>query len=219
MAPPILLAVTVHEVAHGYVADRLGDPTARQAGRLTLNPIPHIDLFFTILLPFLLILSGTGVIFGGAKPVPVDVSRLHKPRRDWALVGAAGPLSNLFIAVLLSALLSVLLHWGVISASSGLTEILNVGIFVNVLLAVFNLIPIPPLDGSRVVQYALGSRALEAYREFERFGLIVIVFLVVFFPPAQTFLVETIFYGTEGITRVFGVWADTQPLLHHFLVG
>jgi len=215
----VVVSITTHEASHGFVADRLGDPTARQAGRLTLNPIPHIDPFFTILLPLLLILSGTGVIFGGAKPVPVDLSRLRKPRRDWALVGAAGPLSNLLIAVLLAALLSLLLHSGVLSATSSLSEILNVGIFVNVLLAVFNLIPIPPLDGSRVVQYALGSSALEAYRELERYGLILIVFLVVFFPPAQTFLVDTIFYGTEGITRIFGVWGDAEPMLHHLLLG
>lgn len=215
----VVVSITTHEAAHGFVADRLGDPTARQAGRLTLNPIPHIDLFFTILLPLFLILSGTGVVFGGAKPVPVDTSRLRRPRRDWALVGAAGPLSNLFIAVLMAALLSVLLHSGVLSASSGLAEILNVGIFVNVLLALFNLIPIPPLDGSRVVQYALSGSALEAYRELERFGLILVVLLVLFFPPAQTLLVDAIFYGTEGITRIFGVWADAEPLLHHVLFG
>ena len=215
----VVVSITTHEASHGFVADRLGDPTARRAGRLTLNPIPHIDLFFTILLPFLLILSGTGVIFGGAKPVPVDVSRLHRPRRDWALVGAAGPLSNLFIAILLAALLSVLLRLGLVSASSGLSEILNVGIFVNVLLAIFNLIPIPPLDGSRVVQYALSGSALEAYRGLERFGLILIVLLVVFFPPMQTLLVDAIFYGTEGITRMFGIWADAEPLLHHVLFG
>jgi len=215
----VVVSITTHEASHGFVADRLGDPTARQAGRLTLNPIPHIDLFFTILLPLFLVLSGTGVIFGGAKPVPVDVSRLRKPRRDWALVGAAGPLSNLLIAVLLAALLSLLLHSGVLSVSSGLTEILNVGIFVNVLLAIFNLIPIPPLDGSRVVQYALSGGALEAYRQLERFGLILIVLLVLFFPPVQTFLVDAIFYGTEGITRIFGVWADVEPLLHRVLFG
>ena len=215
----VVVSITTHEASHGFAADRLGDPTAREAGRLTLNPIPHIDLFFTILLPLLLILSGTGVIFGGAKPVPVDVSRLRRPRRDWALVGAAGPMSNLLIAVLLAALLSLLLHSGILSVSSGLTEILDVGIFVNVLLAVFNLIPIPPLDGSRVVQYWLSDGSLEAYRQLERFGLILIVLLVLFFPPMQTLLVDGIFYGTEGITRIFGVWADAEPLLRHLLLG
>jgi Zn-dependent protease len=85
-----IVSITSHEAAHGFVADRLGDPTARERGRLTLNPIPHIDIFFTILLPLFLILSGSGLIFGGAKPVPVNISRLREPRRDWALVGAAG---------------------------------------------------------------------------------------------------------------------------------
>jgi Zn-dependent protease len=215
----VVVSITTHEASHGFVADRLGDPTARQAGRLTLNPIPHIDLFFTILLPLFLLLSGTGVIFGGAKPVPIDVSRLRRPRRDWALVGAAGPLSNLLIAVLLSAVLSALLHSGLLSSSSDLNEILNVGIFVNVLLAVFNLIPIPPLDGSRIVQYALSGDSLEAYRRLERFGLILIVLLVLFFPPMQTIIVDGVFYGTELITGAFGVWSDAEPLLRGVLLG
>src|SRR5512142_3509094 len=101
-----VLSITSHEAAHGFVADRLGDPTARERGRLTLNPIPHVDLFFTILLPLFLILSGSSFIFGGAKPVPVDVARLRNPRRDWALVGAAGPGSNVLIAIGLAAILS-----------------------------------------------------------------------------------------------------------------
>jgi Zn-dependent protease len=138
-----VVSITTHEASHGWVADRLGDPTAREMGRLTLNPLAHIDLFFTILLPLFLILAGTGFIFGGAKPVPVNVARLRRPRRDWALVGAAGPLSNLAIAVLLAVLLSILSHAG-LAPSSPLPKILAVGIFVNVLLAVFNLLPIPP---------------------------------------------------------------------------
>jgi Zn-dependent protease len=215
----VVVSITTHEASHGFVADRLGDPTARQAGRLTLNPIPHIDLFFTILLPLFLLLSGTGVIFGGAKPVPIDVSRLRRPRRDWALVGAAGPLSNLLIAVLLSAVLSALLHSDLLSPSSDLNEILNVGIFVNVLLAVFNLIPIPPLDGSRIVQYALSGDSLEAYRRLERFGLILIVLLVLFFPPMQTLIVDGVFYGTKLVTGAFGVWSDAEPLLRSVLLG
>jgi Zn-dependent protease len=219
IAALVVVSITTHEASHGFVADRLGDPTARRAGRLTLNPIPHIDLFFTILLPLFLIFSGTGIIFGGAKPVPVDVSRLRNPRRDWALVGAAGPLSNLLIAVLLAALLSLLVHATGLRSSSSLTEVLAAGIFVNVLLAVFNLIPIPPLDGSRVVQYALEGAALATYRQLERFGLILIVVLVLFVRPAQIALVETIFYCTEAITTLFGVWPDMEPLLRRVLLG
>ncbi|MGH9144019.1 MAG: site-2 protease family protein, partial [Vicinamibacterales bacterium] len=142
-----IVSITSHEAAHGFVADRLGDPTAREHGRLTLNPIAHIDLFFTILLPLILILSRAGFIFGGAKPVPVTVSRLRRPRRDWALVGAAGPAMNVLIAVGLTGVLSVGTHLGLADPSSSLAEILALGIFLNALLAVFNLIPIPPLDG------------------------------------------------------------------------
>ena len=145
-----VVSITTHEAAHGFVADRLGDPTARERGRLTLNPIPHIDLFFTIVLPLLLILSRSGFIFGGAKPVPVDLSRLRHPRRDWALVGAAGPASNVLIAMGLAAVLSAATLTGLADASSSLTEILAIGIFLNALLAVFNLIPIPPLDLSLI---------------------------------------------------------------------
>src|SRR5215470_2331128 len=114
----VVPSITSHEAAHGLVADRLGDPTARERGRLTLNPIPHIDLFFTVLLPAFLIFSGSPFIFGGAKPVPVDVSRLRNPRRDWALVGAAGPLANVAMAVALSAMLAILAHAGVLVRSS-----------------------------------------------------------------------------------------------------
>jgi Zn-dependent protease len=210
----VVLAITTHEACHGFAADRLGDPTARELGRLTLNPLPHIDLFLTILLPLLLILSGTGIILGGAKPVPVDLSRLRHPRRDWALVGAAGPLSNLAMAIGLALLLAILSAAGLAAPGFRLAEILSIGIFVNVLLAVFNLIPIPPLDGSRVVQYFLSGSALDAYRRLERFGLLVIVALVFFFPPAQRFLTDAIVACTAAITTPLGVWSDMEPILH-----
>jgi Zn-dependent protease len=213
----VVLAITTHEACHGFVADRLGDPTAREQGRLTLNPLPHIDLVFTILLPLFLILSGTGIILGGARPVPVDVSRLRNPRRDWALVGAAGPLSNLAMAVGLSLLLAVLSGIGLLAPADALAEVLAVGIFVNVLLAVFNLIPIPPLDGSRVVQYFLSGGALDAYRRLERFGLLVIVALVFFFPPGQIFLREAIVVCTALITWPLGIWPDMEPILRRGL--
>jgi Zn-dependent protease len=215
----VVPSITSHEAAHGFVADRLGDPTAREQGRLTLNPIPHIDPFFTILLPAFLILSRSPFIFGGAKPVPVDVSRLGKPRRDWALVGAAGPLANVGIAIALSALLSVLVRARLLDRSSRGTEILAVGICVNVVLAIFNLIPIPPLDGSRVVQYFLSGEALKAYRRLERLGLFIILGLVLFVRPARIALAAATLAAIETLTAVFGIAADVNFVLRRLLFG
>jgi len=215
----VVLSITSHEAAHGFVADRLGDPTAREAGRLTLNPIPHIDPFFTILLPAFLILSGSGFIFGGAKPVPVDVSRLRNPRRDWALVGAAGPLMNVLIAGLLCAVLSVLVHAGLLGPRSAGTEVLAVGIFVNILLAVFNLLPIPPLDGSRVVQYFLPRHALITYQRLERYGLLFIVFLVLFVRPIQVGLFETMLAAVAILAGAFGISPEVAFVLRRLLIG
>lgn len=214
-----VLSITSHEAAHGFVADRLGDPTARERGRLTLNPIPHIDLFFTILLPLFLILSGSGFIFGGAKPVPVNVSRLHRPRRDWALVGVAGPAMNVLIALGLTAVLSAATHLGLVAIDSSLTQILAIGIFINALLAVFNLIPIPPLDGSRLVQYFLSGEALILYRRMEQFGLLIILGLLLLVPAATASLASIIFWFVELITLPFGVWVNIEPVLHRLLLG
>ena len=211
-----LVSITSHEAAHGYMADRLGDPTARELGRLTLNPIPHIDPFFTVLLPLFLILSGSGFIFGGAKPVPVDVSRLHQPRRDWALVGIAGPLTNLIIAALLAAMLAVALQLG-LPGGHRIVEVFSIGIFLNALLAVFNLIPIPPLDGSRVVQYFLGPSALSAYRKLEQFGLLIIIALLFFVPGVQRPLADAIFGVAAALSIPFGVWGVVEPVLHALL--
>jgi len=215
----VIPSITSHEAAHGLVAEHLGDPTARRLGRLTLNPIAHIDPFFTILLPAFLILSGSGFILGGAKPVPVDVSRLRKPRRDWALVGVAGPLTNILIALLFSAVLSVCIHTGLLARSSRGMEVLAVGIFVNVLLGIFNLIPIPPLDGSRVVQYFLSSQALAAYRRLEQFGLIVVVFLVLVVPAVQVVLSTAILFTIQLLTGPFGIWRDVEVVLRNLLVS
>ena len=214
-----VVSITSHEAAHGFVADRLGDPTARERGRLTLNPIPHIDLFFTILLPLVLILSGSSFIFGGAKPVPVDVARLRNPRRDWALVGAAGPGLNVLMAIGLTAVLSAATLMGLADTTSNLTEILAVGIFMNALLAVFNLIPIPPLDGSRVVQYFLSGETLALYRRIEQFGLLIIMALVFLVPQLQVPLGRAIFGLVELITTPFGVTADVELVLRRLLFG
>jgi Zn-dependent protease len=217
IAAVVIPSITSHEAMHGFAANWLGDPTAREQGRLTLNPLPHIDLFFTILLPAFLLLSGSGVIFGGAKPVPVDVNRLRNPRRDWALVGAAGPLSNVALALGLAVLLALLLHSGMVTPESRTTEILSVGIFVNALLAVFNLVPIPPLDGSRVVQLFLSGSALVAYRRLEQYGLIVIVALIFFVPPAQAFLFGAVRDLTLAVTLPFGVAPAVELGLHGLL--
>jgi len=214
LAVVAILSITSHEAAHGFVADRLGDPTAREAGRLTLNPLPHIDLIFTILLPLFLILSHAGFIFGGAKPVPVTVSRLRRPRRDWALVGAAGPATNLVIALGLTLMLSASTRLGLADQTSSLTEVLAVGIFLNVLLAVFNLVPIPPLDGSRVVQYFLSGESLALYRRLESFGLLLIVALVFLVPQVQQPLTAAIVGVVRLMTMPFHVWEDVAPLLN-----
>lgn len=214
-----VVSITTHEAAHGFVADRLGDPTARERGRLTLNPIPHIDLFFTIVLPLVLILSRSGFIFGGAKPVPVDLSRLRHPRRDWALVGAAGPASNVLIAIGLAAVLSAATLTGLAGASSSLTEILAIGIFLNALLAVFNLIPIPPLDGSRVAQYFLTGEALALYGRLDRLGLLLILAVVFFVPQLQVAVSGAIVRLIELITTPFGVAAVVEPVLRSTLGG
>lgn len=212
-----IVSITSHEAAHGFVADRLGDPTARERGRLTLNPIPHIDPFYTILLPLILILSGTGIVFGGAKPVPVNVARLRNPRRDWALVGAAGPVMNVMIAIALAVLLSVVRHLGLLAVSSGWTEVLAAGIFINTLLAVFNLLPIPPLDGSRVLQYFLSGATLSFYRSLDRVGLLIVMAVVLFVPPVQRLIIDGI-VGLVGLVTVpLGVWREVQPLLHQIL--
>jgi Zn-dependent protease len=219
VAAVAVFSITSHEAAHGFVADRLGDPTARERGRLTLNPIPHIDLFFTILLPLFLILSGSGFIFGGAKPVPVNVSRLRNPRRDWALVGVAGPAMNVILAVLLAFLFAIAKLAGIADISSSLAQIFAVGIFLNALLAIFNLIPIPPLDGSRVLQYFLSGESLVLYRRIEQFGLLIILALVLFVPQIQVLISSAIFVFVELITTPFGVWPDVESLLHGLLGG
>lgn len=149
---PVLTAVILHEVAHGWVADRLGDPTPRWMGRLSLNPIKHIDPLGTILVPGLLLLFNAPFLFGYAKPVPVNFAQLHHPRRDMILVAAAGPLMNLLLAFLSAALLVRL------SAEQGyLFDVLQASLMLNLVLCMFNLLPLPPLDGGRIAVGLLPS--------------------------------------------------------------
>ncbi|HWP66248.1 MAG TPA: site-2 protease family protein [Candidatus Limnocylindria bacterium] len=209
----VILSITTHEASHGFVADRLGDPTARKEGRLTLNPLRHIDPFFTILLPLVLLVSGSPFIIGGAKPVPVDVRRLGNPRRDWALVGAAGPLSNLAIAAGLMAALAIGLHGGWLHQSSLVTEIVIVGALANVMLALFNLIPIPPLDGSRVAQFFLRGALRRAYAALERVGLLLILGFVMFVPMARVALAAAALGIVLALAAAVGVDAPVRDVL------
>jgi Zn-dependent protease len=180
MAPPLLLAITLHEVAHGWVALRCGDATAQAQGRLSLNPLRHVDPMGTVLVPALLAVFG-GFIFGWAKPVPVNYHRLRQPKRDMALVALAGPGANLVMA-LGWALVAVIGH-GLQTALPWLGKPLMAmgvaGVDVNVMLGVLNLVPIPPLDGSRVLAGVLPDRYGEAMARLEPYGLIVLVLLLV----------------------------------------
>src|SRR3989338_7909175 len=132
----------IHEYAHGWTADQLGDPTARNAGRLTLNPVAHIDLFGTIILPILMLLS-FGSAFGYAKPVPYNPYNLQNQKRDPVLIGLAGPVSNLILAIILSFVIRLM-------PINQFSFVLSIGVYANILLAIFNLVPIPPLDGSKL---------------------------------------------------------------------
>ena len=173
----LVFSAVFHEVAHGWVADRLGDPTARLLGRLTLNPIPHIDPLMSVLLPLVLILSGSPIIFGAAKPVPVDPFNLRDGRRDMALVSLAGPITNFLIA----AIAAFLLKFVIISLGSPfLSEFVFRVVQLNLLLGIFNLIPIPPLDGSKVFALFLPEDMAKSYLSISAFGMFIIFFLLIF---------------------------------------
>jgi len=179
-APPILLAITLHEIAHGWAALWLGDATARSQGRLSLNPLKHVDPVGTVLVPALLYLLG-GVILGWARPVPVNYRRLRQPRRDMALVAAAGPAANLLMALCWTLLMGLaLLAWSLGQRWLGVPLLLmaNVGILVNVVLAILNLLPVPPLDGSRILASLLPPRGAMALARVEPYGLLIVLLLL-----------------------------------------
>lgn len=178
---PALLAITLHEAAHGFVADRLGDPTARQAGRLSLNPFRHIDPWGTVLLPGLLLLMRSPFLFGYARPVPVNVMQLRHPRRDMALVALAGPLTNLAMAIVAALLLSPSQMLPGDTQRWVVANLFN-AINLNVILAVFNLLPIPPLDGGRVLVALLPPSLARPVARIEPLG-IVLVLLFLFLIP------------------------------------
>ena len=173
-AIPVVFAITLHEVAHGWVANLLGDPTAKRLGRLTVNPVKHIDPLGTLILPLLMALT-TNFIFGWAKPVPITWENLKKPKRDMALVAVAGPGANLVMAIFWVFLLKLSLAIG----NSHLHEMARAGVLINVILIALNMLPIPPLDGSRIVSSFLSGRLAWYYSRIEPYGFIILIVLLI----------------------------------------
>lgn len=179
-AVALLFSLSVHEAAHAWSADKLGDPTARELGRITLNPIAHIDPVMTLLLPALMLFAGLPP-FGAAKPVPVDTRNLAHPKRDHAWIAAAGPISNLILAVI-SAVLFRMALGGLFPLPDATLDLvvglLQASVMINVLLAAFNLLPIPPLDGSWILSALLPGVAARAYRTLQPYGFMILVALI-----------------------------------------
>src|ERR1035437_2358976 len=192
----LVYSAILHEIAHGFVAEKLGDPTARLMGRLTLNPKSHIDPFMSILLPLLLIISGSPVVFGAAKPVPVDPFNFRDGRKDLAIVALAGPATNVLIAVIAAVFLKILMIFAASSTSALLIPVatfLALVVRMNLLLAIFNFIPIPPLDGSKVFALLLPEKEAAVYMSVGTFGILIIFFLLMF--PIGGFSLQSVMFN------------------------
>ncbi len=201
---PVVFAITVHEVAHGWVAKKKGDNTAFMLGRLTLNPLKHIDLVGTILVPGLLLVTGTGFIFGWAKPVPVNARNFKNPKNDMAVVAVAGPVSNILMAIGWALLirLATLIESEFITLP--LIYMGVAGISINLILALINLIPIPPLDGSRIITAFLPSKWAWKYNQIERYGFLVLLFLLwsnglSYILSTPMFIAQKVFFSLAGL--------------------
>jgi len=182
---PVLVAVIFHEVAHGYVANSLGDDTARRAGRLTLNPLPHIDPIGSVALPLLLLVTQAGFLFGWAKPVPVNFAQLRRPKRDMVLVAAAGPVTNLALAAASAFVFRALAAEGSYENEALFAAVVypvammaQRSVLMNVFLGVFNMIPIPPLDGGRVLTGLLPLELARRFARIEPFGFLILLLLL-----------------------------------------
>lgn len=205
-AIPVIFAITIHEVAHGWVASFFGDQTARLSGRLTLNPIKHIDPMGTIVVPVLMLLV-SNFIFGWAKPVPVNPNQLRHPRRDMAIVALAGPIANLLMAFLWGAIAKTGMlvqageegWWGVPLIYMG-----GAGIFINIVLGVLNLIPIPPLDGGNILSSLLPPRYGDLLHSLEAYGFLILILLM--FSGILTYVMSPLVYFFMGIiSQLYGL--------------
>ena len=206
---PLIVAITLHEVAHGYAALALGDQTARRLGRLTLNPIRHVDPVGTVALPMMLAIAHLP-IFGWAKPVPVDASGMRQPRIDMALVAMAGPASNLVLGLLAAFAIALFQSWqgDTVPNTFALFLMDNLRNFlkINVFLAIFNMIPLPPFDGGHVVAGALPERLAEQYARLGRYGFLIMIALLVVLPsiaPEANVVARVIGPVADGVTRLF----------------
>jgi len=198
---PLLLAVTLHEAAHGWVASKLGDNTAKMLGRVSFNPFVHIDPFGTVLLPLLLLISGAPFLFGYAKPVPINFNNLHHPRRDMVLVALAGPMANILLVICAALLLHIV---GILPALAGKWLVGNIifAVKINAILAAFNMLPIPPLDGGRVAVGILPDIIARPLSRLEPYGMFIIIGL--FLLPAL---------GQQIGMNLNILWAVLQPAI------
>lgn len=200
-AIPVLFAITLHEVAHGWTANKLGDSTARMLGRLTPNPLKHIDPIGTILVPLVLVLLSSPFLFGWAKPVPVNMNNFKNPRKDMAIVAVAGPISNIIMAVIWVAFLMIVPNiFSDPAVSKGLGQMATAGILINLILFTFNLLPIPPLDGGRVLSGLVPPKASDFLDQIEPYGFFIVIGLVYLgaFQPIILPVIET-FYSIFGL--------------------
>ena len=210
---PLLFAITLHEAAHGWIASKLGDKTAYMLGRVTLNPIKHIDPLGTVILPLgMLILSKFTFAFGWAKPVPVNWESLHKPRRDMAFVAIAGPAANVLMALFWAAIAKISVLSGIHSTNTIVKDTATFfyaaglfGININIILFLLNLIPIPPLDGSRIVSSLLTPRAARTYEKIEPYGIWILLGLLIFGLLGRV-LYPAMSYFTMIIKSIFGLY-------------